>query len=724
MLDDFEARQEFQENYRYSHDFWAPFQTDARVYTLAASGYTWSEQERIELIKEGREPLEYNIIRRPLQFYSGYLRDNINSIVYAPVEGSDQKTADQFTKLGYYIWDKGRGFPTFLGACDEAFKSGISLCGIHMDYSRDFINGDITFNSRCYNQFYLDPCFEKIDLTDCSFAITRDLISRQAAKDLLPFVDPKVIDELQYSFRDDKFLQFHPQFTNFSRNRNIIAYDQYYKRVNRDREFMIDLSSNFSRDITDLSKEEKSKLKIGMRRFEKMREEAESLGQDSSDIPEIEIRTVSRPFVELHVFLNSQRVYCGEDKTGVTHTYPFAPIICYMEPSIWLPSQRIMGIAGTQYFNQRQFNKRHMKITDMMDSDISKGFQYMIGAVSDPLDLQQSGQNKIIGLDPDDPSVQRFGQDAVRQLQGGGANPSLIEYQQVLDQMSLTLANINESVLGVDDKGNTQISGRLAQVRIAQGLRGNRKIFDQVEESQKVLGGIILKAIQENMSPGKVKRILGEGPTEQFYSKEFEQYDATIKEGVRSQSQKDAYYYELVNLKKEGIVDVPQSEIVRALQMAGLSDLEEAMKAQDANIAQVSKTAEEIQQMQLQVLNATKEEKLGLAEERKTRAVGNLALKDEREAEATENLANAALERAKAMVEISKMNEDRIIQVLNLITQMENQEIKSREVQKSQVKAQADQISDEVNYSDAQLVQKENMENQQENQMDQMIQGV
>ena len=148
MLTDNEIRSEFQENYRYAHDYWAPFVKDAQVYTLAASGYTWSDNERKELIKEGREPLEFNIMRRPLQFFSGYLRDNINEIIYSPVEGSDQKAADQFTKLGYYIWDKGLGFSTFLDSCDEAFKSGIALCGIQMDYSKDFINGDIKFFKR------------------------------------------------------------------------------------------------------------------------------------------------------------------------------------------------------------------------------------------------------------------------------------------------------------------------------------------------------------------------------------------------------------------------------------------------------------------------------------------------------------------------------------------------------------------------------------------------
>jgi len=688
MLNANEIWSEFQENYRYAHDYWSPFVANAQVYTLAASGYTWSDQERIQLTKEGREPLELNIMRRPLQFFSGYLRDNLNSIVIAPVEGSDQKTADQFTKLSYYTWDKGEGYSTFLDAADESMKAGISLCGLMMDYSKDFINGDIKFFKRCFNQFYLDPTFERTDLSDCAFAITRDLLDRNLIKQLLPFVEPSLIDNIQNAFRDDKFLSYHPNFTTLSRNRNLMAYDQYYKRTTRKRKFLIDESSSYYRDITDLDREEVSKLKLGIHRLRKMREDAEEGEMGEEGLPPVlEIREENRPYVELHIMLNGQEVYNGEDKTGITETYPFAPIISYFEPSIWMPSQRIQGIASCLWSAQRQFNKRHMKIVDMMDSTISTGFKYLIGSLADPQDLQQSGQNKIIGVDPEGAGAAGLG--AVEQLQGGGANPALVEYQQVLDQLTLTLANINESVLGVDEKGNTQVSGRLAQVRIAQGLRSNRKIFDNIELSQKILGGLVLKAIQNHYPPGKVERIIGEKPTEQFYEKEFEQYDAVVKEGVRSQSQRDAYYYELIQLKKDGVVNVPESEIVRALQMAGLDDLQKAIQQQQEQLGQQQQMAAKVE---MEALDAKKQADLGLAEERKSRVISNLSLKDERESEATQNIAQAALDRARTITEIAKMADDRILSVLQFVNQLVQQESQEREMQKEQVAEQANSV--------------------------------
>lgn len=706
MLSEAEIRSEFQENYKYARDYWAPFMKDAQVYTLAASGYTWSNEERKALIKEGREPIEYNIMRRPLQFFDGYLRDNINEIIYGPVEGSDQKTADQFTKLGYYVWDKGNGFPTFLDAAGEGMKSGICLCGVYMDYSKDFINGDIGFFKRTYNSFVLDPTFESIDLKDCAFSITRDLVDKNYCKALLPFIDPKEIDCLPQSYRDDKFMSYHPEFTTFSRNRNLVAYDQYYKRTTRKRKMLVDNSNSYYKDITDLSGEELKKLKLGISRLRDLRKEEDAI--DPENIPDLQIMDVERPFVELNILLNGMHVYSGEDKTGIVETYPFVPLIAYLEPSVWMPSQRIQGIGSCMWSLQRQFNKRHMKITDMMDTTISTGYKYLIGSVADPSELQQSGQNRIIGIDPENAPQ---GLDSVQELRGGGANPELIQYQQVLDQLSLTLSNVNESSLGIDEKGNTQVSGRLAQVRIAQGLRGNRKIFDNIETAQQLLGGLVLKVLQTHYSPGKVERILGEQPTEQFYEKEFEQYDAVIKEGVRSKSQKDAYYYELVNLKREGIVNVPESEIVRALQMSGMSDLETAIKAQEEQMAKQQAKVDAQEQMALELGNAQKEQMLSLAQERRARVIADVALASERASEAEENRAQAALARAKTITEIAAMRDDRILKVLEFVNMLEQQESADREEVDSKIQSQANQINTETQGSS------ENMQLQEASQM-------
>lgn len=185
---------------------------------------------------------------------------------------------------------------------------------------------------------------------------------------------------------------------------------------------------------------------------------------------------------------------------------------------------------------------------------------------------------------------------------------------------------------------------------------------------------------------------MAEQPTEQFYEKNFELYDAVTREGVRSKSQKDAYYYELVNLKREGIVDVPQSEIIRALSMTGVDDLQKAIEAQEQQQAEQQAKIDALERMQLELGNAKTEESLALSAERRARVQSDLALATERISESEENRAQAALARAKTLVEISNMQSDQLMSVIEFVNNLQRQEILDREMIGEKVSAQAKEI--------------------------------
>jgi len=148
---------------------------------------------------------------------------------------------------------------------------------------------------------------------------------------------------------------------------------------------------------------------------------------------------------------------------------------------------------------------------------------------------------------------------------------------------------------------------------------------------------------------------------------------------VRSKSQKDAYYYELINLKRDEIVDVPQAEIVRALQMSGLSDLEKAIEKQDKQRAEQQQKVDEQEQLALKLGNSQVISNLSLAKEREARVIADIGLAEERHSEAASNQADAVLARAKAMVELSQMNEDRMIKVYTLLSQMQDEEAEAQD---------------------------------------------
>jgi hypothetical protein len=269
-----------------------------------------------------------------------------------------------------------------------------------------------------------------------------------------------------------------------------------------------------------------------------------------------------------------------------------------------------------------------------------------------------------------------------------------MEYQRILDELSLTLLNVNESVLGIDQDSKSIISGRLAQVRIAQGLRSNRKYFDNIEVSQKVLAGLVYKVLKKYPAE-KIARILNEEPTEQFFSKDFEDYDMVLKQSIRSQTQRDAFYTELVNLKREGIVDVPGSYIIKKLDITGISELEELIESQEKAQQEQQEKVDIQERIGLELTNSQKEANIAMKHERTTRGVANLALEAERASEAEENRAQAALAKAKTITEIASMNDNRLMQVMKFVNELEQQESADRNTEQAKIEAKSKQIQTE-----------------------------
>ena len=69
------------------------------------------------------------------------------------------------------------------------------------------------------------------------------------------------------------------------------------------------MKSAYYRDITDLSNDEIRRLKLGVRRFDEMRENADELGINRDEIPEIEMLLVPPFLINLKLFSLSTLLY-------------------------------------------------------------------------------------------------------------------------------------------------------------------------------------------------------------------------------------------------------------------------------------------------------------------------------------------------------------------------------------------------------------------------------
>lgn len=654
-MDFAEAKQQSEEFWKRGSTSWDAYYTRANQAMRAYAGDTWFTREREILKQEGREPLELNLIRPYINLFSGYMRDNMKSTVIAPREGADQETADQITDVMLYVYDTGNALYCLNNAFQHALISGISLVGTYMDYSQDFINGDIRFYKRSYNSFMLDPNMESMDLRDCSEALLRDFVTREEAKSLLPFIEDKVIDDLP-AFQPDSKFRLMSNARKFQMRSDLLSYDSFYRRVTKRRKFLVDLDTGEKRQL-DLNREQLRNLR-----------EMITLQQQEGKNFDIISRNCLE--VELVILLSGEVVYIGQDPTGIKDRFPFVPIFGYWEPQLDNFAIKLQGLTSGLIDPQRIFNKQAVKVMDIMHSATNDGLIYKPGKLLDLNAVNQSGSYRNIPIsDSADPNAD------FRFFQRGTPPPGMIEYGNLFPDLMQKIVGTNETLFGQDEGGNSQISGRLAEVRAANGLRANRSIFDNFEYAQKLLGNLVMSEIQINYSPQKIKRIINKEPTAEFFDSQFGKYDAVTKNAVLSQNQRDTFYFELLRAREVLGDAIPPDVILEAMPMVGKSELlnriRENMEAQQQQQQQMAQQEAEDVARANALIDAEREQKISLAQERRARVLSDIGLARERISQVQDNRASAALDRAKALTEIQKLSDDRLMSLVQFVRSLE-----------------------------------------------------
>ena len=546
-----------------------------------------------------------------------------------------------------YVYDKAQAEYIFSEAFEHMLKTGLAIVGIYMDYQNDKVNGDIKFYWKPFNALMLDPYFTRRDLSDCDQASTRDLLSREQVKALLPWVPEDIINSIPTGIRDNKYqyLGIYRQYNSTYIAKNLLTYDQYWRRINKPQKFLVDLETGVSQEWTGDEEEERV-----------LREE---IGQGKR----VELINSHKRSVELNIIVGGKLVYEGPDPTGLD-TFPFIPLIAYHEPLIDTYELKIQGVVRSIRDAQRQYNRRHSQIIDLMESIINTGFIHKNGAVLDPDMLFQSGQGRNIVVNPE------FDVQAdIKQISPPNIPSGYLQYQDIMDNNIMEIPGASEELLGLSSTGDVQVSGKLAEVRASNGLKGNRGLFDNFEFAQKLFGDLNVMAVQRNYTPGKVWRITGQEPTPQFFSQQFEQYDCVIKSAVKTQTQREAYYYQLLQLRALGIY-VSDEQLIEAAPLQGKTKLvEEAQKNSEMKrkVQELEIEDRKIKNMQLMSLA---DQNVALAQERRARVLSDIGLARERISEGEQNYAKALLDNAKTVSEMKANHNNSVMDAVRLAMEM------------------------------------------------------
>lgn len=646
-------------DYTINAAYWSEADLDTRFY--AGDQQLWDDVYGNAYVAR-RKNYVFNRIMRVCNMIGGHQRKNRKSITAIPIENANQQTADQMTKIFYWLNQRENLEDTFSQGFDGALISGMNIIEISLDYRTDPINGDFKFVNNRYNSFLIDPYFRNPDLSDCNRIWKRTYMPKAAAASLLPDHYEKIMGMMSTTGKDGKFI-FMPETYNYDMT-NLVSYDEFWYRSYRTQRNIVDTQTGESMEwIGD---------EASMKKF-------------LQDFPSTTVIDTTVPTTRLAISVNDHVLTDIPNPYGIDQ-YPFVCMLAYYSPEIPYFPWRIQGVTRNLRDAQYLFNRQKIIQLDILESQVNSGWLAKEGSFINPQDAFFTGQGKVLWL--------KKGANIadVQRMQPADIPSNMIEISRGLAQEIQEISGVSEELLGAaaDD-----IPGIRSMLKQGAALTTLQRLFDQADLSLKLLGEIVMDIVMRKWTPGKVKRVIGEEPAPEFYNKLFGKYGIAIEEGLNTTTQKQMQFAQLLQLKEVG-VPIPDDVMLEAATIQDKKKLSERIMQQKQQAQQFQQQQMQMQmqaqQAQMQLTQARAQADIGLAQERSSRVAENYSLAQERISNANKEDEQALLNKVKAIKELEDMDIShlkRLVEIANMLKASE----RIQQIPQQQEVAQATQAT-------------------------------
>lgn len=580
---------------------------------------------------------------------SGYQRQHRKSVVATPVLPYAQQGADDFTKLLYHTDTVASINEVESDAFEGAIITGMNLMSVWMDYRNEPVNGEIRVDKCAHNAFLIDPYFRSMDLSDCNNIWTRKYLTQNVVAGLLPGRESEIKNLRGWANRDGKF-QFEPESYNYGMQ-DLLIYDEFWYLSTRKQVSLVDVQTGESMEWRGQDEDMEAFLRM---------------------YPQVIKIEHEIPTTKLAIVVQGKVMYHGPNPLGIDR-YPFVPVWAYYRPDIPYFPWRIQGVVRGLRDAQYLYNRRRIIELDILESQINSGYKYKENALVNPKDIFLQGQGKGLALKSEAQMTD------VEKIEPSQVPPSMIQLSELLGQEISQISGVNEELLGSaeDDK-----AGILSMMRQGAGLTTLQVLFDNLDRAKKLLGSLRIELIQANWTPGKVERILGHKPADEFYNRAFPKYDIVVEEAPLTSTQKQLALRQALYLKEIGI-PIPTSYLIENMNIPDKDELIKKITEIEQGQMQQEQQMAQLQMQQLQVDNETKisyaEAQKSLAAERLNKVRLDAALSAERMQRADEDRTGALLNLIKAAKEIQGMEIDQLEKAINMIKDVKERELESKE---------------------------------------------
>jgi hypothetical protein len=546
----------------------------------------------------------FNLVQQPVNLLTGYQRQHRKSITYIPGEGADSNTTDQYTKLVTHVCNTEGIHEQFSKSCELAAVAGFNLIMPYLDFTgADPAQGALKVKIWEYNSFLVDPYFRSSDMSDANFVWCQEYISKQEAESRFPNKTDMIKPMSGAPQRYGSFY-FLPENYNMSRNDLMVVSYIWYKWT-RKKKRLYSKSKNMFFDFAGGDGQ---------------------LDAILQHVPDLEPVTVEVPTWKLAVVLNDVLMYSGFNPLGFDDC-PFVPVFWNYEPHINHYDLRVRSLIRTMRDPQFLFNYKIITNNDIAAATINAGWKRKIGAVANEDNLKKAGQgwDVIINDGYEMTDVEKIIPSAVPE--------SDLALAAQMQELIFATSGINmENWSGQEDKQSSSLTVLLKQ---AANLMVFQKYFDQWDQSFKLLGERMLQIVLNNWNAEKVGLIIGEEPTEFFYSKVFAKFQVVVEEGLLTPTQRNLQAQQMLDINTAfGREVLPPSMIIPKMNLQGMQEIVEYLQQQEQQAAAMQQEESVIRQTfeeaKLKELYSKAAANIARAREDHSRSESNLGLYEER----------------------------------------------------------------------------------------------
>ena len=470
--------------YRYARDLEKPSRIAGRESIEFYRGDQWDENTRSKLDKEKRACLTINQIEPKMDLLSGYQRQNRTDIKYMPMEDGDQRVSEILNIVTKSILENCNYRFEETEVFEDGSIVGRGLFNAYMDFSKN-LQGDIVIEKFEWDDCYFGPHAKK-DLSDLEYLVKMKWYSRAKLSEMYPDKITQIFNEFEeetdevshevvgdaYVFTDNDKIVGDPDLIDLEKK--TIKVLETWRKEYKQSHVVVDVDSDFYYNASDWPKEDISALET---------------------IPAVTV--IPRVVHKMRVTKTAGEVLL-EDVYPDLAMQDFQIIPFYAKKrgdSFW-------GKVESVKDPQREINKRHSQLTDIMNRQAAYGWFYDDTTFPTPAEVNNFKRNSSTpGFTQRVNSVKSLPE----KVEGAKVPVEIINLLQIEGQSLREIFNINLEMEGAQSNAR---SGMAIVERKKQGLVGNEFLFDNFSIAKAKIGRLLVAMIQKYYSTERIMKII------------------------------------------------------------------------------------------------------------------------------------------------------------------------------------------------------------------------